>query len=118
METHQPSAEEREVRAAVAGGAAAAAAFQMFSPAAGVASDFDRLLALFERKNSVRYEVFLLCWKEMNFELIYSGRQDDRECREVLLMRGDLLGDCDNIRCRALLCITFFKDKLLFVTKD
>ena len=48
-----------------------------------IASDFEKLFTKFTSTKSVRYEWFLQVWKEMKMSLFFSGRQNDRECREV-----------------------------------
>ena len=50
---------------------------------AGVKTDFDKLLSLYCKEKSVRYEVFAAIWKKLRMSLIFSLRQTDYECREV-----------------------------------
>ena len=54
-----------------------------YSPAAGVKTDFVTLLSKFAETNSVRYTEFATLWCGMKMSLIFAGRQEDRECREV-----------------------------------
>ena len=54
-----------------------------FNPAAGAKSDFEKLLGRFTETGSVRFEEFSAIWVQMKMPLIFAGRQDDRECREV-----------------------------------
>ena len=54
-----------------------------YAPEKGVKTDVETLLKKFEETGSVRYEQFNTIWKQMKFPLIYSGRQSERECREV-----------------------------------
>ena len=61
-----------------------------YQPAAGVKSDFEKLLTKFSETESVRFEAFNQLWKEWKLPLIFSGRQTDRECREVRTL-GELL---------------------------
>ena len=49
----------------------------------GVSSDIEQLMSCFSQTNSVRYAEFNKIWKDMKFPMIFSGRQNDRECREV-----------------------------------
>lgn len=56
-----------------------------YNPAAGAKTDFEKLLAKFAETGSVRFEEFSAIWREMKMSLIFAGRQDDQECREVKL---------------------------------
>ena len=60
------------------------AGFVNYCPAAGISTDFEKLLTRFTETNSVRYEQFVQIWKEMSMHKIFSGRKYDRECREVI----------------------------------
>lgn len=53
-----------------------------YKPAAGTKIDFEKLLAKFTEKGSVRFEEFSAIWRDMKMSLIFAGRQDDQECRE------------------------------------
>ena len=57
-----------------------------YKPAAGTKSDFEKLLAKFAEKGNVRFEEFSAIWREMKMPLIFAGRKDDQECREVIIV--------------------------------
>ena len=54
-----------------------------YRPMVGVREDFNSLLTDFVATKSVRFAEFVLLWRARKMPLIFSGRQDDRECREV-----------------------------------
>ena len=55
-----------------------------WTPWAGVRSDFGKLLKLFSDSNSVRYEQFAEIWRELKMSFIFTGRDSEKELREVL----------------------------------
>ena len=55
-----------------------------WTPWAGVRSDFGKLLNLFSDSNSVRYEQFAEIWRDLKMSFIFTGRDSEKELREVL----------------------------------
>ena len=55
----------------------------LYNPISGLRTDIDNLMDRFSKTESVRFDEFSKVWKGMKFSLIFAGRQDDRECREV-----------------------------------
>lgn len=51
----------------------------------GVISDIETFLNRFAQSGSLRYTEFSRIWRDMKFSMIFAGRQNDRECREVNL---------------------------------
>lgn len=45
--------------------------------------DIETLLNKFTKLESVRYDQFAPIWREMKMSMIFAGRQNDIECREV-----------------------------------
>ncbi|ESO04640.1 hypothetical protein HELRODRAFT_191663 [Helobdella robusta] len=48
----------------------------------GISSDFEALCERFRSLHSISYADFLKVWTDMHFDCLFSGRINDRECRE------------------------------------
>ena len=77
-----------------------------WTPCAGVRSDFCKVLKLFSDSNSVRYEQFAEIWRELKMSFIFTGRDSEKELREVKRLMEFTL-NCDK-KWHKLFCFMYY----------